>query len=206
MEHETLWQQQARRDPRQARNYIERFAQLRESGEDLDGEARFLDAVIPRGARVLDAGCGTGRVGGALAARGHHVTGVDLDRELLGAARIDHPDSRWMQGNLETLELLDRSGNQETFDGVICPGNVLAFVAPGTAGKVLRSLAAHLAPGGRLVVGFSPLKGYSVASFETDAAAAGLGITARFSSWDMRSITPGADFVVALLDPEQTVN
>lgn len=206
MEHETLWQQQARRDPRQAINYIERFAQLRESGEDLDGEARFLDAVLPRGARVLDAGCGTGRVGGTLAARGHRVTGVDLDGELLGAARTDHPDSRWIQGNLETLDLLDQDGNRETFDGVICPGNVLAFVAPGTAGTVLRSLAAHLAPGGRLVVGFSPLKGYSVAGFERDAAAARLGITARFSTWDMRPIAEGADFIVALLDPGQTVN
>lgn len=206
MEHETLWQRQARRDPRQAINYIERFAQLRESGEDLDGEARFFDAVLPRGARVLDAGCGTGRVGGALAARGHHVTGVDLDGELLGAAVLDHPESRWIQGNLETLDLLDENGNRETFDGIVCPGNVLAFVAPGTAGTVLGSLATHLAPGGRLVVGFSPLKGYSVAGFESDVAAAGLGITARFSTWDMRPIVPGTDFVVALLDPEQTVN
>lgn len=206
MEHETLWQQQARNNPQQARNYIERFAQLRESGEDLDGEARFLDAVLPRGARILDAGCGTGRVGGALAARGHHVTGVDLDTELLAAARIDHPDSRWMSGNLETLELRDASGNRQTFDGVIAAGNVLAFVAPGTAGTVLASLAAHLAPGGRLVVGFSPLKGYSVASLVSDAAAASLGITACFSTWDMHPMTPAADFVVALMDPEQTVN
>ncbi|GAA1868876.1 class I SAM-dependent methyltransferase [Paeniglutamicibacter psychrophenolicus] len=206
MDQETKWQQQARRDPAQARNYIGRFAELRSSGADLDGEARFADAMLSRGSRVLDAGCGTGRVGGELAARGHRVTGVDLDAELLAAARADFPGSRWLEGNLATLDIRDEAGNRECFDLVISPGNVLAFVAPGTAGTVLGALAAHLAPAGRLVVGFSPLKGYSLETFKEDAAAAGLRIDTLFSTWDMRPMLPGSDFVVALLEPRQTVN
>ncbi|WP_411734154.1 class I SAM-dependent methyltransferase [Paeniglutamicibacter sp.] len=206
MEKETLWQQQARQDPLQARNYIDRFAQLRESGADLDGEARFVDALLPRAARVLDAGCGTGRVGGALAARGHQVTGVDLDAELLAAARIDFPASRWLPGNLASLDLRDASGARETFDVVVSPGNVLAFVAPGTTGEVLKALAAHLSPAGRLVVGFSLLRDYALKVFEADAAAAGLDIGARFSTWDMRPLGPDSDFIVALLQRTQTVN
>lgn len=206
MEKETLWQRQARSDPQQAKNYIDRFARLRESGADLDGEARLLDALLPRAGRVLDAGCGTGRVGGALAARGHLVTGVDLDAELLAAARRDFPGSRWLQGDLASLHLRDASGSRESFDAIVCPGNVLAFVAPGTAGKVLGALAAHLAQAGRLVVGFSLLKGYALKDFEADAAAAGLETSARFSTWDMRPPGPDPDFLVALLDPVQTVN
>ena len=206
MEKETLWQRQARRDPKQATNYIDRFARLRESGADLDGEARFVDALLPRAARVLDAGCGTGRVGGALAARGHEVSGVDLDAELLAAARADFPGSRWLPGNLASLDLRDAAGTRDTFDVVVCPGNVLAFVAPGTAGEVLKSLAAHLAPRGRLVVGFSLLKDYALADFEADAPAAGLEIVARFSTWDLRPPGPDSDFIVALLQHSQTVN
>src|SRR6201746_2249222 len=36
--------------------YIERFRKLAASGADLDGEGRFVDALVPRPARVLDAG------------------------------------------------------------------------------------------------------------------------------------------------------
>ena len=46
--------------------YIERFRALAADGADLAGEARFLDALLARGSRVLDAGCGPGRVGAAL--------------------------------------------------------------------------------------------------------------------------------------------
>lgn len=206
MENETLWQQQARRDPAQARNYIDRFAQLRETGTDLNGEARFVDALLSRGAKVLEAGCGTGRVGGELAARGHHVTGVDLDAELLASAQADFPGGRWLHGDLASLDLRNGAGEREAFDLIVSPGNVLAFVAPGTAGSVLKSFEAHLAPAGRIVVGFSLRKGYALDSFERDAAAAGLRADARFSTWDMRPLGPGADFIVALLGRAQTVN
>ena len=50
-------------------DYVERFRALAADGTDIDGEARFVDALLPRGARVLDGGCGPGRVGAALAAR-----------------------------------------------------------------------------------------------------------------------------------------
>lgn len=202
MSEETLWQKQARANPGQARDYIERFAHLRTQGADLHGEARFLDALLPRGARVLDAGCGTGRVGGELANRSHAVTGVDLDPELLAQARKDFPDSRWELGNLETLDLLDERGNPALFELVFAAGNVLAFVAPGSTGAVLRSLARRLAPGGRLVVGFSLLKGYTLEGFEADATDAGLAFTARFAGWDMHRFDADSEFIVALMHLE----
>ena len=66
--------------------YVERFRSLAAQGADLHGEARLVDAMLERGARVLDAGCGPGRVGGRLAELGHEVVGVDLDRVLIAAA------------------------------------------------------------------------------------------------------------------------
>src|SRR5262245_23625406 len=70
---------------------IDRFRRLAAEGADLGGEARLVDAVIVPGASVLDAGCGTGRVGALLHAAGHPVVGVDADELLIAAARSEHP-------------------------------------------------------------------------------------------------------------------
>jgi hypothetical protein len=43
--------------------YIDRFRSLADAGADLAGEARFVDAMAGRRSRILDAGCGPGRVG-----------------------------------------------------------------------------------------------------------------------------------------------
>lgn len=199
MSEETLWQQQSRSNPQQAKNYIQTFANLRSAGKDLHGEARFVDALLPRHARVLDAGCGTGRVGGELVLRSHTVTGIDLDLELLTQARKDFPESRWLHGDLSTFELNDGNHQPEPFEAIICTGNVLPFLAPGTSGAVLQNLARHLATDGRLVIGFSLEKTYSLAQFERDVVAAQLKLIARFGTWDMREFGKDSDFIVALL-------
>ena len=74
--------------------YDERWAALAATGEEIHGEVDLVEALLLEhgltGA-VLDAGCGTGRVAVELAARGHAVTGVDLDPALLDAARVKDP-------------------------------------------------------------------------------------------------------------------
>lgn len=59
-------------------------------GEVLAGptpaEDRLLHA-LPPGGRVLDLGCGAGRIALALGARGHEVTGVDVSTRLINVAR-----------------------------------------------------------------------------------------------------------------------
>ena len=70
--------------------YIERFRVMAAERRDLDGEARLVDAMVQCAARILDAGCGPGRVRGRLAALGHHVVGVDIDADLIAALRADH--------------------------------------------------------------------------------------------------------------------
>ncbi|MGV7637078.1 SAM-dependent methyltransferase, partial [Mycobacterium kansasii] len=56
--------------------YIERFRTMAREGADLAGEARLVDAMVGRRSRILDAGCGPGRIGGYLHSVGHDVTGV----------------------------------------------------------------------------------------------------------------------------------
>ena len=67
--------------------YVDRFAREYAEGADLEGEARFVDVLAPRGARVLDAGCGTGRVTAALNRMGHRVIGADRDAGLVDDRR-----------------------------------------------------------------------------------------------------------------------
>jgi len=181
-----------------SRLYVERFRRLAREGADLAGEARMVDAMLPRAARVLDAGCGQGRVGAALAARGHQVTGVDADEGLILAARADYPDQRWVVADLVDLELSSQ-GNPEPFDGTVMAGNVMLFVAEATEELVLRRVAAHLRSDGFAVIGFAADRGYELPDFDRHAAAAGLVTEQRFATWDLRPWRSGSPFSVTVL-------
>ncbi len=174
--------------------YVDRFRTLAADGADLAGEARLVDAMLARGSRVLDAGCGTGRTGAALHAAGHTVVGVDADATLLAAAIADHPGPEWLQADLAELDL-----RCEPFDAAVLAGNVMVFLAPGTEATVLRTLAAHVRPGGLVVTGFATDRPYRVADFDRDCAAAGLTRLHRFASWDLEPWHEGADWAVTVL-------
>ncbi|MEU1689355.1 methyltransferase domain-containing protein [Micromonospora sp. NPDC005707] len=177
--------------------YIDRFRQLAAEGADLAGEARLLDALVPPGARILDAGCGTGRVAAALAGRGHTVVGVDADPVLIDAARADHPGPRFLVADLADLDLAAQ-GEPEPFDAAVVAGNVMAFVAPGTERAVLTRIAAHVRPDGPVVVGFGTDRGYPLTELDADAVAAGLRLEHRFATWDLRPWHDDAEFAVTV--------
>jgi SAM-dependent methyltransferase len=192
------WLQLTERNPGHSQWYVDRFRAMSQAGTDLGGEARLVDAMVPRRSRVLDAGCGTGRVGGHLAAAGHDVVGVDLDPVLVEAARRDHPGGRWLVGDLAELDLPGQ-GVPAGFDAIVCAGNVMTFLAPATRREVLRRLGDHLAPAGRIAVGFGAGRGYPFADFHVDTAEVGLVPDLLLSTWDLRPFTDDADFLVAVL-------
>jgi SAM-dependent methyltransferase len=198
MVEQSLWTRKVTADPGHSAWYIERFRSMARAGEDILGEARLVDAMVPRRARILDAGCGPGRIGGALAAAGHLVTGVDVDPDLIAAARHDHPGPRWMVGDLAELDL-PGSGGTAPFDAIVCAGNVMTFLAPSTRREVLTRLGTHLAEGGRVAVGFGAGRGYEFDEFFGDVAAAGLAPDLVLASWDLRPFTEDSRFLVALL-------
>ncbi len=172
--------------------YDARFERLAETGADVHGEATLVEALLAEhglGRRVLDAGCGTGRVAIELARRGCHVVGVDLDPSMLDAAHRKAPDLDWRSADLVELELGER------FDAVVAAGNVLVFLAPGTEGVVLERLAAHVEPGGLLIAGFQLDRGLDAERYETLAEAAGLDARARFATWG-REPWAGGDYAV----------
>ncbi|MGB3442393.1 MAG: class I SAM-dependent methyltransferase [Actinophytocola sp.] len=196
----SLWMRRIEGDPGHSAWYVERFRAMARAGDDLAGEARLVDAMVARRARILDAGCGPGRVGGALAAAGHEVVGVDVDPVLVAAAEQDHPGPRWLVGDLAELDLPAR-GVTEPFDALVCAGNVMTFLAPSTRRDVLARFLSHLTGDGRAVIGFGADRGYPFDEFLADAAAAGFEPDLLLSTWNLRPFSDDADFLVAILRP-----
>lgn len=181
--------------------YVDRFRTLAQEGADLEGEARFVDAMVERGSRILDAGCGPGRLSGALVARGHTVVGLDADPVLVEAARADHPGATYDVVDLSELTLDDVGG--EPVDLVVSAGNVLVFVAPGTERTVLDNLCAVVRPGGRVVVGFRRDEAYPFERYDADLAALAeegrARVEHRFSTWHLDPFDEESDFAVTVL-------
>jgi SAM-dependent methyltransferase len=189
----TRWQTDTK--PGHSDWYVERFRRMAAEGEDLGGEARLIDAMLPPRARVLDAGCGPGRVGAVLHERGHTVVGVDVDPVLIEAAEADHPGPRWLVADLAELDLAD----EEPFDGAVLAGNVMVFLAPGTEAEVLRRVAAHVRPDGFVVTGFHVNRELPLDVFDRAVGEAGLRLEHRFATWDLRAWHDDADFAVSVL-------
>ena len=170
--------------------YDEAFRELAASGADVHGEAAYVDALLRPGSRVLDAGCGTGRVGVELARRGHRVTGVDSDPSMLAVART-HAGVRWLDADLAALD------HGERFDLVVAAGNVVVFLAPGTEPAAVGAMAAHLQPGGLLVCGWRTDR-LDVPTYDGWARAAGLAPVVRHATWQADPASASADWCVAV--------
>jgi SAM-dependent methyltransferase len=171
--------------------YDERWAKMAAAGEDPHGEVGLVVRYAPRS--VLDAGCGTGRVAVELDRRGVEVVGADLDPDLLERARRKAPHLTWVRADLAELDL-DR-----TFDLVVMAGNVIGFVAPERRGVAVARLAAHVAPGGRLVSGAQLRPGWpDVATYDRWCTASGLVLEDRFATWDGEPFAAGGGYAVAV--------
>jgi SAM-dependent methyltransferase len=161
------------------------------AGENVHGEADFVERFAP--ASVLDAGCGTGRVGRELARRGVEVVGVDLDPEMLATARRKAPDVDWRLADLATVDLA------RTFDAVVMAGNVMIFLAQGSEPAVVANMARHLRPGGVLIAGFQLMPGrLSVERYDEIAEHAGLALLERWSTWDREAWDASRDYAVSV--------
>src|SRR5918998_2787556 len=99
----SAWVRITQENPDHSAGYIQRWRDLAAQGMDVVGEARLVDAMLGRGSRVLDAGCGRGRLGGYLASAGHDVVGVDVAPVLIDEAEKTSPAGRWLVGDLAEL-------------------------------------------------------------------------------------------------------
>ncbi len=115
--------------------------------------ARLIALLCERGLRagasILDAGCGTGSLALLLAAEGFRVTGVDYSPEMIARARAKDASGTvdWRVGDITALNL------DATFDAVVSVADVFNhFETLDDWESALRSLGAHLLPGGLVFV------------------------------------------------------
>jgi SAM-dependent methyltransferase len=183
-------------------DYDEQWRKLAAEGHDVHGEAELVDALLGgrAGARVLDAGCGTGRVAIELARRGYDLVGVDLDPAMLEGARAKAPELRFFHADLDGLDLGSSLGpDGRGFAAVVAAGNVMIFLAPGSEARVVASLGRHLEPGGLLIAGFQLTGGgLTLSRYDEFAEAAGLTLTDRWSTWDRAPFAAGGDYAVSV--------
>ena len=175
---------------RSGEEYDATYERRAAAGEDVHGEANFVQRLAVRS--VLDAGCGTGRVGRELARRGFEVAGVDLDDVMLQTARAKAPYVAWTLGDLATVGLGRR------FDAIVMAGNVMIFLTPGAESAVVANMARHLHPGGYLVAGFQIMRGrLTLEQYDGMAASAGLQLAERWATWDCGVWQPDGDYAVS---------
>jgi SAM-dependent methyltransferase len=103
-----------------------------------------VEASLPYGSKILDAGCGPGEMAAMLMQRGYEVWGIDIAEPMVRHARERSSANRFRVGDIERIPFPD-----STFDGVVCLG-VLEYLD--SDAKALTEIGRVLKPGGKAVV------------------------------------------------------
>ncbi|WJL97202.1 class I SAM-dependent methyltransferase [Microbacterium sp. ET2] len=175
----------------------------------IDEFVRRADARPSR--RVLDAGCGAGRMLTHLqsASPRLEVTGVDLSEEMIALAQQAHPTARFVHA-----DITDTPFEAEQFDAVLAWYSII-HLAPPQLQNVVTEFARLLAPGGLILLSYHVgagerqlIKPYGhdieLRAFlhQTDGvvemlAAAGFGIIARLDRSPRKTERHAQGFVLA---------
>ncbi len=133
---------------------------------DLDFQRQYWDSVarekdftlkpclgcvlehLKPGARILDYGCGYGRVAAELAALGHDgVVGVDASPELIKRGLGENPDL-----DLRSMDGLPLSFADGSFDAVLLVAVLTCIPGSAAQGKLMAEISRLLRPGGLVYV------------------------------------------------------
>jgi len=139
----------------------------------------LLRRVLPAGARVLDAGCGTGDLVANLAADGHQAVGMDVSAGALELAAERHPDCSFLRHSVEELPW---PAERRSYDAVVSFEVIEHLLRPR---RLLEGARDALRPGGGLALTtpyHGPLKNLALAAFAFDRHFAVEGDHVRFFS------------------------
>jgi trans-aconitate methyltransferase len=125
----------------------------------------FQGQFIPKGARVLDLGCGPGNNITTIKSLDDscHFTGIDLSEDLLGIAKMIHPSCTFINENLCSLECV------EQYDTVLASFCIVHLENEETE-KLLKFITESLVEGGSLYLSFmeGTTSGFETTSFSNE--------------------------------------
>lgn len=108
-----------------------------------EGTEHFL-SLLPRGARVLDVGCGGGTKARYLSEKGLEVVGIDFSEKMIEIARRDNPAITFA-----VVDMYDVDTLKESFDGIFMQA-VLLHIPKARVPEVLAKMKTRLNPNGLL--------------------------------------------------------
>ena len=112
--------------------------------------SRFADGAVRR---LLEPGCGSGRLVAGMAAKGYELTGVDLSQPMLDYLKR-RLQRRGLSAELSCGDMTCMSF-AEKFDAAFCTFNTFRHLTDeASAEKHLRNVADHLRKGGLYILGF----------------------------------------------------
>jgi SAM-dependent methyltransferase len=114
----------------------------------VETEINALASILPleRHPRILDVGCGIGRITGPLLSLGYTVTGIDISMEALRSAKGRAPGARYVAVDQQHIGRM-----RWEFDGALFMWNSLGFVGRGADLETVAGVARVLRPGGKVV-------------------------------------------------------
>ncbi len=139
-----LWTSKSHEHTKREANYIETM---------LD-----IDMMLSNGMRLLDVPCGNGRIALELAARGHHVTGIDLAEKAIERAEQDAERDQTQRERPRRGSVTYRVGDMRDlpqdgdFDGAYCLWESFGYFDDTGNLGFLKSLAGALKPGAKLLL------------------------------------------------------
>ena len=118
------------------------------AGKHYGKEADFTVGLIRKykkstGKDLLELACGTGLYTKEFKKHGFNVTGLDLNKEMLGIAKKRLPKTKFIQGNMTSFDL------HKKFDVVACMFSSMGYARTyGNLDRMLKRIYDHLKPGG----------------------------------------------------------
>lgn len=178
-----------------------------------EADIAFCEAEFRTPGRLIDLGCGTGRLAIHFAKKGFDCVGVDLSEEMLKQARINAGEIavRFQTGNLTAMPEFE----SESFDYAACLFSTFGMIRGEDNRKAaLGEFSRILKPGGRLVLhahnryftrGLG-LKGFFSGDVTMRQAYGGAPLTIRhFGQEEMENLLSKAGFRVTKVDPVRLV-
>lgn len=135
-------------DPMYSREWFETFAATVPDSIN-EADVRGIASIVPpdQYPRLLDVGCGSGRIAGPLSARGYAVTGIDISLDALRLAQRSAPGPRYV-----ALDQRHIGSMKWQFDAALFLWNSLGFVGERADVETLIGVVAALRPGGKVLL------------------------------------------------------